>query len=68
MPDIFAARGCERKKEDGMQAYCVKCREKREMNSPHDETTKNGKPIIKGACPVCGTGLNIIGKTVAEMS
>ncbi len=51
-----------------MQAYCVKCKEKREMNDPRDETTKNGKPIVKGACPVCGTGLNIIGKTVAEMS
>ncbi|MDE2837906.1 MAG: DUF5679 domain-containing protein [Chloroflexota bacterium] len=50
-----------------MQAYCVKCRDKRDMNSPRDETTKNGKPIIKGTCPTCGTGLNIIGKTMAEM-
>lgn len=50
-----------------MQAYCVKCREKREMNSPGDQTTKNGKPIIKGTCSVCGTGMNIIGKTVAQM-
>ncbi|MCY4448493.1 MAG: DUF5679 domain-containing protein [Chloroflexi bacterium] len=50
-----------------MQAYCVKCRDKRDMGSPRDETTKNGKPIIKGTCPVCGTGLNIIGKTMAQM-
>ena len=26
------------------------------------------EPIIKGTCPVCSTGLNIIGKTMAEMS
>ena len=51
-----------------MQAYCVKCREKRAMNGPRDETTKNGKPIIKGSCSVCSTGLNIIGKTIAMMS
>lgn len=51
-----------------MQAYCVKCREKRDMISPNDQTTKNGKPIIKGVCAVCGTGMNIIGKTVAQMS
>ena len=50
-----------------MQAYCVKCRDKREMGGARDETTKNGKPIIKGTCSVCGTGLNIIGKTMAQM-
>ena len=50
-----------------MQAYCVKCREKREMTGPRDEMTKNGKPIIKGSCPTCGTGLNIIGKKMADM-
>ena len=51
-----------------MQAYCVRCREKREMTSPRDEMTKNGKPIIKATCPVCSTGLNIIGKTIAQIS
>ncbi len=51
-----------------MQAYCVKCRGKREMSDPRDEMTKNGKPIIKGICPTCGIGLNIIGKTMAQMS
>jgi len=50
-----------------MQAYCVKCRTMREMKEPRDETTKNGRPIIKGKCTVCGTGLNIIGKTMAQM-
>ncbi len=50
-----------------MQAYCVKCRDKRDMSIPRDEQTKNGKPIIKGTCGVCNTGLNIIGKTIAQM-
>lgn len=60
--------GCDLQKEDKMQAYCVKCRGKREMSDPRDEMTKNGKPIIKGICPTCGIGLNIIGKTMAQMS
>ena len=50
-----------------LSAYCVKCREKRDMANARDETTKNGKPIIKGACAICGTGINIIGKTMANM-
>lgn len=50
-----------------MEAYCVKCRTKREMKNPVDATTKNGKPVIKGTCTVCGTNLNIIGKTIASM-
>ena len=50
-----------------MQAYCVKCRQTRDMNGPRDETTKNNRPIIKGKCTTCGTGLNIIGKTIAQM-
>lgn len=50
-----------------LSPYCVKCREKRDMANARDEMTKNGKPIIKGACAICGTGINIIGKTMANM-
>jgi hypothetical protein len=39
------------------EAYCVKCREKREIKDPQEVTMKNGRPAIKGTCPVCGTGL-----------
>ena len=49
-----------------MLAYCLKCREKREMGNRRDETTRNGRPIIKGACPVCGSVVNIIGRTVGD--
>ena len=39
------------------EAYCVKCREKREIKDPQEVTMKNGRPALKGTCPVCGTGL-----------
>ena len=45
-----------------MQAYCVKCRAKREMKDPRPITMKNGKPATQGICPVCGTKMFRIGK------
>ena len=45
-----------------VQAYCVKCRKKREMTDPKKVTLKNGKPALKGKCPKCGTGMFRIGK------
>lgn len=45
-----------------MQAYCVKCRESREMADAEAVTMKNGKPATKGKCPVCGSGMYRIGK------
>lgn len=44
-----------------MEAYCVKCRQKREMSDPQKVTMKNGKAATKGKCPVCGTGMYRIG-------
>ena len=37
--------------------YCVKCRAKREDPAAQRVTMKNGKPAMKGKCPVCGTGM-----------
>jgi hypothetical protein len=45
-----------------MEAYCVKCRTKREMKGPKAITMKNGKPATQGTCPVCSTKLFRIGK------
>lgn len=42
--------------------YCVKCRQKRDVENPEHVTMKNGKPAMKGKCPVCGTGMYKIGK------
>jgi len=44
-----------------MQAYCVKCRAKREMKDAKAITMKNGKPATQGVCPVCGTKMFRIG-------
>ena len=45
-----------------MEAYCMKCKGKREMNNPQQITMKNGRPATQGTCPVCGTKMFKIGK------
>ena len=45
-----------------MQAYCVKCKAKREMRNPTATVMKNKKPATTGICPVCGTKMFRIGK------
>ncbi len=46
-----------------MQAYCMKCRAKREMRDAKAITMKNGKPATQGVCPACGTKMFRIGKS-----
>jgi hypothetical protein len=43
------------------EAYCVKCKAKREMKNENKITMKNGKPATEGQCPVCGTKMFKIG-------
>ena len=38
-----------------MEAYCLKCRTKREIQNATQVTLKNGRPATQGTCPVCGT-------------
>ena len=38
-----------------MEAYCVKCKKKREMKNTKEVTLKNGRHAISGICAVCGT-------------
>jgi len=45
-----------------MEAYCVKCKAKKEMKDAQAITMKNGKPANKGTCPDCGTSMFRIGK------
>ncbi len=40
-----------------VEAYCVKCRQKRTMFQPQQSRTKNGRNAMTGTCPVCGTRL-----------
>ncbi|MBW6462292.1 MAG: hypothetical protein K0B07_04565 [DPANN group archaeon] len=44
-----------------VEAYCMKCKEKREMKDSEKVTMKNGRPATKGTCPVCGTKMFKIG-------
>jgi Zn finger protein HypA/HybF involved in hydrogenase expression len=44
-----------------VEAYCVKCKAKRKMKDAKQVKMKNGKPAMKGICPVCGTGMYRIG-------
>jgi RNase P subunit RPR2 len=46
-----------------MQAYCMKCRTKREMKDARSITMKNGRLATQGTCPVCGTKMFRIGST-----
>jgi hypothetical protein len=46
-----------------MEAYCVKCKAKREMENAQQVTMKNGRKAQKGSCQKCGTGMyRILGK------
>ena len=57
-------QGSAAKKGGGlMEAYCVKCRTKREMKDAKAITMKNGKPATQGVCPTCGTKMFRIGKS-----
>ena len=49
-----------------MEAYCVKCRAKREMQDPRPVFTAKGMPATQDVCPVCGTKLFRMGRTPAH--
>ena len=44
-----------------VEAYCVKCKQKREMKDAKEVTMKNGKKAKTGVCPSCGTKMFKIG-------
>ena len=46
-----------------MEAYCMKCKAKREMSNAEQITMKNGRPATQGKCPTCGTKMFKIGKS-----
>lgn len=45
-----------------MDAFCMKCQEKREILNPVQSTLRNGRPAIRGTCQVCGSRVVTIGK------
>jgi pimeloyl-ACP methyl ester carboxylesterase len=40
-----------------IEAYCVKCKQKRQMLHPKEIVTKNGRRALEDICPVCGCKL-----------
>jgi DNA topoisomerase-1 len=49
-----------------LEAYCVKCKEKREIQNPQADFNKLGAPITRGICPVCGKAVFRMGRTEAH--
>ncbi len=49
------AKGTVPKKIKNNKGYCVKCKQKVEIEKPKIITMKNKKSAIKGKCPNCDT-------------
>lgn len=49
-----------------MEAYCFKCKEKREIQDPIADFNSRGAPVTRGVCSVCGTRMFRIGRTSAH--
>ena len=45
-----------------VEAYCVKCRTKREMQKPKQSKLSNGRDAVRGVCGECDTVLCRMGK------
>lgn len=50
-----------------MEAYCMKCKTKREIKDPVAGFNAKGSAVTTGVCPVCGTKLFRMGKTDAHV-
>lgn len=48
------------------QAYCMKCKAKRDMVNPVATFSTNGTPMTRGQCAVCGGNLSVMGYTAAH--
>ncbi|PKO03123.1 MAG: type I DNA topoisomerase [Chloroflexi bacterium HGW-Chloroflexi-5] len=49
-----------------MEAYCVKCKSKREIKDAVAEFNAVGTPVTRGKCPECGTSMYRMGSTPAH--
>jgi DNA topoisomerase-1 len=49
-----------------MEAYCMKCKSKREMLEATATFNAAAAPVTRGKCPVCGTSMYRTGKTEAH--
>ncbi|GAB4421243.1 MAG: type I DNA topoisomerase [Anaerolineales bacterium] len=49
-----------------MEAYCMKCKTKREIQKPQATFNAKASPVTTGTCGVCGTKLYRMGRTPAH--
>ncbi len=49
-----------------MEAYCMKCKAKREVKDPAAGFNAKGSPVTTGTCPECGTKMYRMGRTDAH--
>jgi DNA topoisomerase-1 len=49
-----------------MEAYCMKCKTKREIQNPKATFNAKASPVTTGTCGVCGTKLYRMGRTPAH--
>ena len=49
-----------------MEAYCFKCKEKREFLNPEAGFNSRGGAVTTGTCSVCGTKMYRLGNTPAH--
>jgi DNA-directed RNA polymerase subunit RPC12/RpoP len=51
-------RGLENKGEVSMEMFCLKCRKKVDVdNKKIDESSINGRKMLRASCPQCNSGL-----------
>jgi hypothetical protein len=63
-PFVVGRRYRERKRASELmaaEAYCVKCKQRREIKDAVQIQMKNGRPATEGKCPECGTKMFKIG-------
>lgn len=46
-----------------VKAYCLRCRDHRDVVDAEQVTLKNGRPATKGKCAICSVSVFRIGKT-----
>lgn len=49
-----------------MEAYCFKCKAKREVKDGVADFNRAGAPVTRGVCPECGTAMFRMGRTEAH--
>ena len=51
---------------ESLQAYCFKCKTKRDIRNSQAIYNKAGAPATRGECPECGTSMYRMGATAAH--